>query len=317
MISRRLVLRSTLLLPAGAPSLAAAAETVDGSWHHAPRQRTLPWRLRLPPGQAPCPLVLYAHGLGGSRASGAAWGTAWSKAGVAVLHVQHPGSDVDTWRRSSAALQAAASADQFVERLQDLRFALDELLRRSAAGEAPWQRVRADALGVAGHSFGALTTQALAGQRYPGVGDLSDPRPKAFVALSPSLPVGVRQAPSEAFADVVRPFFALTGSRDASPIQASPSVQRAAVYDALPHGRRALLWLAGASHRTFSGDQRDGPPREGRSGQDDEAPQHGHAALIANATAAWWRWHLLADEAAHAQLEALQGLAEGDRLLLG
>jgi predicted dienelactone hydrolase len=316
-IPRRLVLRSTLLLPASWPSLAAAAETLDGSWLHAPRQRTLPWRLRLPSGQASCPLVLYSHGLGGSRDSGHAWGTAWSQAGVVVLHVQHPGSDADALRRSSGALQAAASADQFIERLLDLRFAIDELVRRSAGGEAPWNRIRTDAIGVAGHSFGALTTQALAGQRYPAAGDLSDPRPKAFVALSPSVPIGVKLAPGEAFAGVVRPFFALTGSRDASPMQASPRTQRAAVYDALPRGQRALLWLAGATHRTFGGGQLGGLQREERAGQEDEAPQHRHGALIASATAAWWRWHLLGDGAARSQLESLQGLSEDDRLLLG
>lgn len=88
-----------------------------------------------------------------------------------------------------------------MERLLALGFALDKVLRRAAAGEASWGRVRADAIGVAGHSFGAVTVQAVAGQRYPGVADLSDPRAKAFVALSPSLPVGVKLPPSPAGRD--------------------------------------------------------------------------------------------------------------------
>jgi hypothetical protein len=100
-------------------------------------------------------------------------------------------------------------------------------------------------------------------------------------------------------------------------MQASPRTQRAAVYDALPHGQRALLWLAGATHRTFGGGQLGGLQREERAGQEDEAPQHRHGALIASATAAWWRWHLLGDGAARSQLESLQGLSEDDRLLLG
>jgi predicted dienelactone hydrolase len=316
MVARRIILQSTLLLSVSGSSLASEAEILDGSWVHEPRQRTLPWRLRLPSGDAPCPLVLYSHGLGGSRESGHAWGTAWAEAGVAVLHLQHPGSDIDALRGGPRAVQAAGSADQLIERLQDLRFVINELLRRSGVGEAPWNRIRAGSIGVAGHSFGALTTQAVAGQRYPGVGDLSDPRPRAFVALSPSLPIGVKMPPSEAFAGVVRPFFALTGSRDAGPIQMNPSAQRAAVYDALPRGQRALLWLEGATHQTFGGGRfgggPDGIPSQGRQDSPDR-----HSALIAKGTAAWWRWHLLGDEAAHSQLQSLQGLSEGDQLLLG
>ena len=299
MIGRRLFLTSTLLLPLASPNVAAAAEFSDGSWMHSARQRSLPWRLRLPAVDGPCPLVLYSHGLGGSRESAQAWGNAWADAGIAVLHLQHPGSDIAALR--DGTLKAAASADQMDERLQDLRFFINELMHRAAAEEPPWNRIRTDALGVAGHSFGALTTQAVAGQRYPGVDDLSDPRPLAFVALSPSLPIGVKLAPSGAFVAVTRPFFALTGSLDASPIQRRQArAQRAGVYDALPRGQRSLLCLEGANHQTFGGG--GGSARHGR--------------LIAGATTAWWRWHLLGDEAAHSGLASLEGLSDGDQLLL-
>jgi predicted dienelactone hydrolase len=319
MLARRLLLKSTLLLPLISPnSAAAAAEINDGSWPHLARQRTLPWRLRLPDGDKPCPLVLYSHGLGGSREGGQAWGSAWAESGIAVLHLQHPGSDIEVLRGGARSLQAAASADQMIERLLDLRFAINELLRRSAAGEAPWDRIRTDAIGVAGHSFGALTTQAVAGQRYPGVDDLSDPRPKAFVALSPSLPLGVKLSPTEAFAGVVRPFFALTGSLDASPIQRNQAgAQRAAVYDALPHGQRALLWLDGADHQTFGGGRPSLREAAAQGAQRVQEPDHRHSRLIARATAAWWHWRLLGDETARLRLASLEGLSNGDRLLLG
>lgn len=317
MLARRLVLKSSLLLPLSAAGRAAATEIIDDRWVHAARERTLPWRLRLPAGDEPCPLVLYSHGLGGSREGGQAWGNAWADSGIAVLHLQHPGSDIEVLRGGGArALQAAASADQMIERLLDLRFAINELLRRAGGGEAPWNRIRADATGVAGHSFGALATQAVAGQRYPGIDGLSDPRPRAFVALSPSLPVGGELSPSEAFAGVVRPFFALTGSLDASPVQRKQAhSQRAAVYDALPRGQRALLWLAGADHQTFGGGRASSRESEERSALRELEDRH--SRLIAHATAAWWRWRLLGDEASHLRLASLGGLSDGDRLLLG
>jgi predicted dienelactone hydrolase len=318
MVDRRIFLKSTLLLPLTSPSLAAATDIRDDSWLHLARQRTIPWRLRLPSGDKPCPLVLYSHGLGGSREGGQAWGGAWADAGIAVLHLQHPGSDIEALRGGARALQAAASADQMIERLMDLRFAINELQRRAATGEAPWNRIRVDAIGVAGHSFGALTAQAVAGQRYPGVADLSDPRPQAFVALSPSLPMGVKLSPSEAFAGVVRPFFALTGSQDASPVQRNQAAtQRAGVYDALPHGRRALLWLEGADHQTFGGGRSGVRENDGRRTQRAAEQEDRHSRLIARATTAWWHWRLLGDEPARLRLASLEDLSDEDRLLLG
>jgi dienelactone hydrolase len=316
MISRRRLLHSTLLLPLTSPFQAAAAEIGEDSWMDAHRQRTLPWRLRLPSGDEPCPLVLYSHGLGGSREGAQIWGNAWADAGIAVLHLQHPGSDIKALRDGGAAMRAAASADQMIERLMDLRFAISEVMRRGASGDAPWNRIRTDAIGVAGHSFGALTTQAMAGQKYPGVDDLSDPRPRAFVALSPSLPIGVKLSPSEAFAGVSRPFFAISGSLDASPIQRNQaSAQRAAVYDALPSGQRALLWLTGANHQIFGGGQAS--LRDAQRIRPATEPEDRYSKLIARATAAWWRWRLLGDEDARSQLESLEGLSDGDRLAIG
>lgn len=133
-------------------------------------------------------------------------------------------------------MRQAATADQFVERVLDVRFAIDELQRQRLSGAQPWNRIAVDSIGVAGHSFGALTTQAIAGQKYPGVEGLSDPRLKAFVALSPALPVGVKMDFAQAFADVGQPFFALTGSRDFSPTQGSANAQRAGYTTLSPRG---------------------------------------------------------------------------------
>lgn len=313
MLGRRLFLTGVPLLSQVSTALAETGPIIDGSWVHTSRKRNLAWRLRLPAGEQSCPLVIYSHGLGGSREGAHAWGTAWADAGIAVLHLQHPGSDLEALRAGRSAAIAAASASQLIERLQDLYFAVDEVVGRVEALEAPWKRIRLGALGYAGHSFGALTIQAAAGQRYAGVDDLSDPRPKAFVALSPSLPIGVNMPATHAFEKVARPFFALTGSLDASPLLINPWDQRAAVYRALPPGHRALLWLAGARHQTFGG----GPPRGSSHATDNDMSEQRYRALIATATSAWWRWRLIDDDSARLQLESLKGLSEEDQLLLG
>jgi predicted dienelactone hydrolase len=305
---------------------------LDGSWTDPTRQRAVPWRLRLPAAPsagataASWPLVVYSHGLGGSREGGALWGEAWAAAGVAVLHLEHEGSNTATLRAGLRQLRKAASAEQLRARVADVRFALDQVQRLAdqarlpGRSDAPWAALRMDAIGVAGHSFGAHTTQAVAGQRFAVQAEVADPRPKAFIAFSPSSPAGERMGLQESFGAITRPFMAVTGSLDGDPLGSYDRGEpRAAVYDGLPPGQRALLWLDGADHMTFGG----GRPGGVGTGTLRRRPavaaerQAGHQALVAQITAAWWRLHLLGDPAARQVLLRPQGLTAKDRLVLG
>jgi hypothetical protein len=297
----------------------------DGQWHDATRRRTLPWRLRLPAGRGPWPLVLYSHGLGGSRDGGAAWGEAWADAGIAVLHLHHPGSDTEVLRDGGVrGLRAAASGENLVARVADVRFAVDEI-GRAARGDGAFAGLRLDAFGVAGHSFGAITTQAVAGQRFPGGQVLADPRPRAFVALSPSPP---REGPGggfggasvqQAFGAITRPFLCATGSLDGDPLAGTDDgAARATVYDGLPPGQRGLLWLDGADHQTLGGGRPGGARmaarRRDRVSVQREAEHH---ALVARITTAWWRAQLLDSAEARATLAGPHPLGPRDRFVLG
>lgn len=291
----------------------AQAGVVDETWLDSRRNRELPLRTRWPEGDAACALVVHSHGLGGNREGGDVWGQAWRAAGFAVLHVQHPGSDTTVLRQGMAALRTAASAEQLRERVTDVQFVVDELTRRAEGREPGWARVRPDALGASGHSFGAHTVQALAGQRYPVPAErAADPRFKAFIAFSPS-PGQV----ANAFAAVTRPFLAVTGSADSDPLRQSLGGEdRARVYDGLPAGQRALLWLDGADHMTFSGNgerrlrARFGPLKRSAGAAESEPRHH---EIVAAMTTLWWRAHLLGDASALAALRSPQGLAAGDR----
>ena len=316
-MQRRQLLASTAALVAMLWAARAAAAVVDESWRDAARDRALPMRLRWPAGDGPCAAVVFSHGLGGSIEGGDAWGRAWCDAGVAMLHVQHPGSDSQTLRAGMLALRRAASAEQLVARVADMHFVLDEIERRVHAGLAGWRRVRTDAMGAAGHSFGAQTVQALAGKRYgrPAPG-LAEPRFKAFIAFSPSLGRGERMSPAEQFGAVTRPFLCVTGSLDGDPLGGAMSGEdRARVYEGLPSGRRALLWLDHADHMTFGANAErriDGRGAFRRTPEvaANEAAQH---ALVATITTDWWRARLLGDAAAMAALRAPAGLGTTDR----
>jgi predicted dienelactone hydrolase len=300
----------------------------------------LPLRLRVPSTPGPWPLLLFSHGLGGGREGGDFWGEAWRAAGMLVLHLQHPGSDTEVLRRSLvggtglAGLRSAGSVEQLLARVGDVRFVLDEVGRRRRAAQAPWRDARLDAIGLAGHSFGALTTQAIAGQRYPVAIDLADARPRAFVALSASMPRGAG-AVAAPFKAIARPFMVVTGSLDGDPFGSfATGESRAAVYDELPAGQRALLWLDGADHMSLAGNASrridgSGPFQRAALAQQRERAHH---AIVAQVSTLWWRAHLLGDGAAAASLDALsavslatgasvasrsEGWGTGDRLKLG
>lgn len=328
-MKRRELLAAAAAALAGRGRAAESAIVVDESWHDPARGRDIPVRLRWPAGAAPCALVIHSHGLGGSRAGGAAWGEAWQAAGLAVLHVQHPGSDATVWQEGGLrAARRAASPGEYLARVADAHFLLDEIERRHAAG-GPWARVRLDAIGFSGHSFGARLTQALAGEQPPRgarserVRRIAEPRLRAFVAFSPGF--GERGGTDDAalaqrFGAITRPFLAITGSDDdAMLVGDADNARRRAVYRGLPAGRKAQLVLDGADHMTFGGgtgsDVAD--RRALRRGPRAVALEPQHRRVVAAITTDWWRWRLLGDEAAAQRLHAPAGLAAADLWEMG
>jgi len=242
---------------------AQAVQILEHLFDDPARARSLPVRLRVP---GPCtaddprPVVLFSHGLGGSRDAGARWGAHWASHGFVVVHLQHPGSDESLWRgqpgglRRLDNLRPGMTPQRFVERTQDVRFVLDELARR-AVTEPGLGCVDTGRVGMSGHSFGAQTTQAVAGQSYPAVGGpvLREPRVVAAVAFSPSRPPESRQS-AAVFDTLTIPFLGITGSRDGDVVGSgvTPALRRGVV-DALPAGQAYLLWFEGADHFVFDG----------------------------------------------------------------
>lgn len=304
---------------AQAAAQAQAGHGVDEIWTDPARERDLPLKLRWPdagvhPGERP--LVLFSHGLGGTRDAGAAWGGAWVAAGFVVLHLQHPGSDLAAVRRTAtsfndrAGLRAAAGAAQLLARLQDVGFVLDQIVRRHAARQGLWASVRPGRIGMSGHSFGAHTTLGMAGQRYPGFDGVREPRLASFIAFSPSTPPLGDAA--RAFERMHRPLLSITGTRDQDVVGngATPE-RRMAVFAALPAGGKGHLVLQDADHMTFSGQNGRAAeivPREPVT----RDLQPAHHALVAALTTDWWRATLQDDAAARARLAAPAGLRAGD-----
>ncbi|MEN9866949.1 MAG: hypothetical protein RL748_2539 [Pseudomonadota bacterium] len=164
-----------------------SSQTFD--WVDSSRQREVPVRLYLPAGQhssAKLPLIIFSHGIGGSRNGYTYLGRFFAANGYASLHVQHVGSDRQIWRGNPLTMwwrvSGAAKASEAIERAHDVSFALDQLLKSDLAGQIDAQRIIA-----AGHSYGANTTMLIAGAAAESDGKpvaLRDERIKAAILIS-------------------------------------------------------------------------------------------------------------------------------------
>ena len=225
-------------------------------WHDERRQRPIPCRHYLPQGIARTPLILFSHGLGGDRDNGERWLRHWASHGYRGLALQHAGSDAAVMAGSPMALRraltAATTPEQSLARLADLGFVLDEVWRRQATDPA-WAGVDLERVGLAGHSYGAVTTQAMAGERRAYGPPVAEPRLRAFLGLSPS--ARGEEAPLNArFAGIRRPFFCITGTRDDGiGLHDISAADRTVPYRHMPGGDKFLLVLDGAAHMPLAG----------------------------------------------------------------
>ena len=284
--------------PLDAPR-AGEVQSIELTVHDAARGRDVPVRVYLPAKTMPVPVVLFSHGLGGSRDNDAFLGRHWAARGYVAVFMQHPGSDESVWRdvpllRRMAAMRRAASAENFALRVADVGSVLDELARwHRQAGHPLRGRLDLDHVGMSGHSFGAVTTQAVGGQTALG-GRVSyaDSRIDAAVAFSPSSP-RLGDA-GQAFGSVRIPWLLMTGTNDVSPIGDADLESRLAVFPALPPGHKYEVVLEGAAHSAFSDRALPG---------DTEARNPNHHRVMLALTTAFWDAFLKNDAGARAWLD--------------
>lgn len=287
------VLYDPLAVPAG-----GVPAPLDLTAHDKDRDRDIPLRVYLPSTRDPAPVVLFSHGLGGSREGSAFLGRHWAARGYVAVFLQHPGSDEAVWRgkprdRALRDLKKAANFRNFRLRNEDVAAVLDRLERWNRQPDSALSgRLDLSRVGMSGHSFGGITTQAVSGQSYALGGQrYTDRRIDAAIVFSPSAP---RHGEADkAFADVRIPWLLMTGTRDQAMI--GDTVEgRLKVYPALPPGSKYELVLDGAQHSAFT--DRTLPGERGARN-----PNH-HRAILAISTA-FWDAYLEGDPAARAWLD--------------
>jgi predicted dienelactone hydrolase len=250
----RWLLLALSVLAAGVARAEPAVHDLD--WFDESRQRAVPVRLYWPEGAARVPLVVFSHGIGGSRQGYSYLGAHFAANGMASLHLQHVGSDRSLWTGNPLTLLGklsdAALEREALERVRDLSFALDQLLAHEAFGA----RVDRKRIAAAGHSYGANTAMLAAGASVLRGGRplaLRDARVRAAVLLSAPPFYGEGDL-KPILRSITLPTLHVTATEDIIRIPGyySPASDRIAVFDAVGSPLKALAVFQGGSHSIFT-----------------------------------------------------------------
>jgi predicted dienelactone hydrolase len=267
-----------------AVSAAAAPTIMDLTVHDAARSRDLPVRVYLPTNAAPVPVVVFSHGLGGNREGSKFLGEHWAARGYVAVFLQHPDSDDSVWKGKSkkdrtTALNQAMSLESFLLRVQDVPAVLNQLEIWNADTNHPLAgTMNLKKVGMSGHSFGAVTTEAVSGESLPAGGQhFTDARITAAIAFSPSSPK--RGSAAKAFGAVKIPWLLMTGTKNVAPIGNTDLKSRLAVYPNLKGAPKYEVVLDNAEHSVFTD----------RALPGDRAPRNPnhHRVILALSTAFW------------------------------
>lgn len=294
-----LALPQALAAPYKAEAGPYPVETLLGAWTDAARDgRSVPYKVYYAPAaEGPQPVVIFSHGLGGSRDGAAYLGQHFASHGYAVVYLQHAGSDESVWSGLSgreaiiaALAESVKNPANAIARFRDLPFAVTSLSELNASGPLAG-RLDLTRIGMSGHSYGAVSTLVAAGQRLGPRAQFSlkEPRIAAAIAYSPNLPNNARDL-AAAFADVDVSIFHMTGTKDGSPLDpAMDPAQRQEPYRLITKAPQFLLVLQDGDHMVFSGRTRNAAPvaTDGR-----------HQSLILQASLAYWDAMLRGDKAA-------------------
>jgi predicted dienelactone hydrolase len=276
---------------------AAPAETIVGEWTDAARAgRVVPYKIYLAPSAGAQPVVIFSHGLGGNRDGAEYLLRHLAENGYVTVAVQHAGSDTPAvfgaamaggnfdQSKMNEGIREATTPSAAADRFRDIPFAIDELEKMNAGDAHLKGKLDMSRLGMSGHSYGAVTTLALAGQSFgPGARlSFADRRVKAAIAYSPNK--SKQGDPAEQFESVRIPTFHMTGTQDKNPLDNSDPVENRQVpYRNIKNADKYLLVFTGGDHMIFSGRRFQEGPRPG-----DDA----FHALIQKSSLAYWDAYL-------------------------
>ena len=255
-----------------APTLEVAIAKFD--WHDAKRDRDVPVKIYFPKdGAGPFPVIIFSHGLGGSRDGYEYLGRHWAGCGYVSVHMQHIGSDDSVWKnvpvaeRAKALQRGAANIANVLNRPPDGQFAIDQIEKLNGDENSPVKgRLDLKSIAIAGHSFGGYTTLALAGETFIlplGMTKRYDePRIKAAIQMSAPAPA-IRREMDKAYGTITIPVMHMTGTKDFLEIlPQTTAADRRIPFDNMSNSETCLVIFNEGDHMIFSGRARLGTPQK-------------------------------------------------------
>lgn len=262
-----------------------------------------------------CPVIIWSHGYGGNRDGASFLSRFLASYGYIIVHLTHIGTDSSLWEGKEGhpwdvLRQTKISRSTTLNRFMDVPYVLDQL--PSWVQDYPEIAALADLnkLGMSGHSFGALTTQVMAGQNVPNdEGDLMSLKEKRFTAGVLYSPVPVfattKAEGHDVYGSITLPLMHMTGTQDTSPLESFDYDHRFTIYNETVKADKYLLVKQGGDHMVYNGTR----------GKLDANPNRElHEDIIKMTALAFWDAWLKEDEAAHDWLvgEGLQTYINGN-----
>src|ERR1700737_2182618 len=202
----------------------AVTEVAGLVLHDDKRNKDVRVRIFYPVMTGKYPVIVFSHGAGGSDTCCESLTRHWATYGYITIQPIHDDSVVQ--RRSSgdentrfpqAVREALKNPALWESRPLDISFLLESLaaLQKRVAGLNG--KIDTSRVGVAGHSMGAYTAEAIAGALVDlpdrAGQNFTDPHAKAILCLSPQGP-GQFGLNAHSFANISLPFMGVTGSLD-------------------------------------------------------------------------------------------------------
>lgn len=256
-------------------------------------------------GQKKLPVVVWSHGLGGGADGAGFLSRFLASHGFIMVHVQHHGTDTTIWEGKEGhpwdvIRKTEITRDMTLNRFNDIPFVLDNLQQWFDEHPRVGDLADMSRLAMSGHSFGALTTQVMAGMKFPNADNVltsyKDHRFQCGILYSPgSVEHLGNPDPQEVYPSIDIPLFHMTGTDDGSPLSGAGYEMRLVVHEHSPdHKDKRLLVLEGGDHMVFNGSRgklQDNPNREE------------HEAIIKMTALAYLESTLKGDEGARAWLD--------------
>lgn len=266
---------------------------------HARAGRVVPYKIFYPADGAQAekfPVILWSHGFGGNKDGASFISRFLASQGYVIVHFTHEGTDSSLWEGKPGhpwdiLKQVKVSRETTLNRMYDVPFVLDCLYENAFESDELFKIMDFNRIGMSGHSFGAMTTQVMAGMLFPNkdrvLTDLYDPRIKAGILYSP-VPIGhlTEASPADVYSTIRIPLLHMTGTEDDSPIENYNYEHRLIVSTHANHPEQYVHILPKGDHMIYNGTR-------GKLGENPLREQHEQEIL--DVAFAFWQAYLKND----------------------